>query len=464
MNSCRSLVLGVAVAACLALVPSSNAAEVAGQTTLTYTSRSAAGNADASSRRDQDLDFWARAEARSLYGGKADGRLTFRAFKDIDGTVAGDPLSQVGDSYSHRGAVQLYEGYFSLHAPAGLQANVSLGRQYVPIGAGYAASFDGATARGRFLDNSVRVVLFGGQRVSHYREPDTKAILGGSLSTTPWNGGAIELSDLKYTRHLWEAALAQRFPGDQAAGAHVAFVGGDPESVRLSANLRLPAAFFVDAGYLRTMGKGTGSKEFPFDFTSLDDASSSRLQLGLPAPYARYRVNVRKRLNANLALSGGATRRKLIHTEDEDENNRSDWEGEGTADVRDFPVAGLTAFLRYRHVWEDRQKTPNGNSSVLTAGASYAATRTITVGAELFANGEKRSVNETLLPEGVSIIDRKERGEAAWATWAMKKLTAGVRYERTRDDLYVSYGAKNIQSIALTVTAGLEGGTPWRSR
>jgi hypothetical protein len=454
--------MGAAVLAIALCAQDARGGEAAGSTTVTYTARSAPGIAAGPTYRDQDMEFWARAQGSSLMNGKADGRMTVRAFKDIDGGPApGDPLYQVGDSYSSRGAVQLYEGYLSFRKPAGLPATIALGRQYVPVGGGPASSFDGLSAQGKYFDNTVRVVVFGGERVSHYRTPDTKAILGGSVSVAPWDGGLFAMSDLKYTRHSWDASLSQRFAGDQLASGRVAFVDGDPESIRLATDLKLPAGFGVTADYLRTLGKKDGGKQFPFDFTSLDDGASSRLLLGLPAPYARYHLEVRKRLGRGIILSMGGVRRKLVHSEDEDENNRSDWEAEGAMEAHDFPVSGIAAYVRMRHVWEDRKKSQNGSSQVATAGISYAATKALSLGGELFGNGEKRVVSEPLLlTEGASTIHRNERGKAVWAQWSGKHAQVNARYEHTRDDLYAFYGAKNIQTVSLTASAAIGEGAP----
>jgi hypothetical protein len=314
---------------------------------------------------DCDLDQYFSLSARDIYAPEdssgpiqsAGGHLSFRYFKDIDGSPGGEEALNGFDSFSHRDAFQLYTLYARVETLS-RHLELTLGRQ-----PGYSAEwvqFDGATAtlRGlRVLDKDVEVSAFGGARVTHYKRAASDyplGVAGGEIRAWVLENTRLEVADVIYIENTLEAGIRQEFPGSGWASATYRMINETPHAVLLDANLDRPdwglSAFLFYVGKL-----SSGEDDFSFDFTVPNRRKASLdktvyFNIGEIAPYDEVTLEARKGFH-RFGISAGGTYHRL-RDRDEEDNYNTDWyEVWGGFDVTDPWWKGLTgrAALRYVH-------------------------------------------------------------------------------------------------------------------
>jgi hypothetical protein len=334
---------------------------------------------------DFDLDQYFSLSAKDIYAPEdssglvqsAGGHMSFRYYKDIDGSTQGEEALNGFDAFAHRNAFQLYTLYARVETLS-RHLELTLGRQTGQFAEW--VQFDGATAvfRGlRVLDRDVELSAFGGARVTHYRraasqhkperDPETQEIIGNhnAASYPPGIAGGeirawllentlLELSDVIYIENTFEATLRQEFPGSGWVSAAYRMIDETPHMVFLDATLDRPerglTVIIFYAGKL-----SSGEDDFSFDFTvpnrtrgSLD--KTVYFNIGEIEPYDELTIDLRKGFG-RFGISGGGTYHRLRDRSEEDIYNTDWYEVWGGFDVTDPFWKGLTgrATLRYVH-------------------------------------------------------------------------------------------------------------------
>lgn len=128
---------------------------------------------------------------------------------DLDGTAEDSPIKNVLDSYSRRDDFRLYRAALSYDLPAGW-LRLTAGRQK-----GWSAemaTLDGGPARltpCRWFG----LELFGGQRVSFYRDREPDGVYGANLELRPFQTTLLQIKDLYYIDNSFQASLIQQLWG-----------------------------------------------------------------------------------------------------------------------------------------------------------------------------------------------------------------------------------------------------------
>ncbi|MBI4601482.1 MAG: hypothetical protein HY721_05900 [Planctomycetes bacterium] len=336
-------------------------------------------------RSDQDLDqyFALRLESLPVLEGRsrvlqsAGGEASFRWFKDLDGSPAGEEAHGGFDRFAGRQAFQLQTLNARLEA-LNRHLELVLGRQH-----GREAEwvhFDGATATLRGLEvfwREVEVSGFAGSRVTFYPRASSSrdGVYGGHLKARLLEGLHLELSEVYYIDSSFEAELRQEIPdlGWLAVGYHQ--FNEHPHLISLEASLeRREHALTVHLSYDGKLG-GHG-RDFNFDYTQSSsrrsDGDKDRyFNIGHLEPYDEVTLEARKGLLPWLGASAGGTVHRLRDRDEEDGYN-TDWqEAWAGLDVTEPFWKGLTGrgTVRYVHTDLPRRRLRLDLEEVLSNGA-----------------------------------------------------------------------------------------------
>ena len=303
-------------------------------------------------------------EGRSKVIQSAGGEASFRYFKDIDGSPAGEEAHGFFDRYDGRQAFQLATLNTRVEA---LDRHLELiaGRQY-----GREAEwlhFDGGTATLRGLEvfgQETELTGFAGSRVYFYSRsespwsglaPQGEGIYGGHWKTWLFESTRLRVSDVYYIDNSLEMEARHDFSPEAWASLVYRMVNEDPHSVLLEGAWDWLQHTF--ALYFFYVGKlGTNADDFNFDYTQSSRKKSFAnrdiyFNIGDIAPYDELTLELRKGIWTWLGVYGGGTVHRLRQRSAED-NYNTDWQEAWLGvDATDPLWKGLTgrALVRYVH-------------------------------------------------------------------------------------------------------------------
>ncbi len=288
---------------------------------------------------DQDVDqrFALRLdqlpvlEGRSKVLQSAGGEASFRFFKDLDGSPAGEEARNGFDRFGHREAFQLQTLSTRLEM-LNRHLELVLGRQY-----GRESEwlhFDGATATLKglaILGREAEVSGFAGSRVTFYPRSASSldGMYGGHLKAWLLDSTRLRLSEVYYADSSFEAEVRHELGGLGWLAVSYRQINEDPHSVLLESNLewlkRAVSLYFLYVGKL-----GRNADDFNFDYTQSsrrrrDGDKDMYFNIGDIEPYDEATLEARKGLWNWLGVFGGGTVHRLRERDLEDSYN-TDWQ------------------------------------------------------------------------------------------------------------------------------------------
>jgi len=322
---------------------------------------------------DQDLDQYAAIqleqlpvlEGSSKWLQSAGGEASFRFFKDLDGSPAGEEAHGGFDRYDHREAFHLQTLNVRLEALT-KHLDLVLGRQY-----GREAQwlhFDGATAtlRGvQVFGRETEISAFGGSRVYFYSHssstwsglaPRGEEMLGGHVKSWITDSTRLRLSDVHYADNSFEAELRQDFDAGDWASLLYRQVNEDPHSVLLDLAwewLERDVTLYVS--YIGKLGRN--ADDFNFDYTQSVRRKSHEnrdiyFNIGDIEPYDEGTLELRKGFGRWGAFCGGTVHR--LRERDLEDNYNTDWQEAWVGlDANDLLWRGLSGRSTVRYVHTD---------------------------------------------------------------------------------------------------------------
>ena len=329
---------------------------------------------------DQDLDQYVAfrldqipvleesSKALSSVGGDA----SFRYFKDLDGSPAGEESHGGFDRYDGRQAFQLQTLSARFEA-LNRHLDLVVGRQY-----GREAEwlhYDGGTAtlRGiQILGRETELTAFAGSRVFFYSRSESpwsglgprggEGIYGGHWKTWVSDSTRLRISDVYYADNSLEAELRQELTTSNWVSVLYRQINEDPCSV--SADLAWEWPEPRVSLYFSYLGKlGRNADDFNFDFTQSErrrshDARDFYFNIGDIEPYDEGTLELRKGLGEHFGVLGGGTIHRL-RERDRNDNYNTDWQEAWLGlDSNDAPWKGLSArgTVRYVHTVLPRRR------------------------------------------------------------------------------------------------------------
>jgi hypothetical protein len=327
---------------------------------------------------DHDLDQYFSATWKELLTAEEglwqsiDADLSFRRFRDLDGSPANEASLSTFDTFSGNRAFQLYTLSASLEAferHLRLTAGRQLAREAEWV------HFDGATASLRgvtFLGKEAEVAAFGGSRVRFF--PRTSAsrdgIWGGHVRYWPALDTQLTFSDVYYVDNSFQAELRQSFPALGWLALAYRQINERPESARLDASV-LWSAWNLELFFTYLARLGRTSDTFLFDFTrSARRDGAVFFNIGDLEPFDEWTLEARKGfLEYYGVFAGGAVHR--LRKRDRKDLYNTDWQEAWVGlDVLHAPWKGFTgrATVRYLHSDLPRQRLRLDPTEVITNG------------------------------------------------------------------------------------------------
>lgn len=351
---------------------------------------------------------------------------------DLDGTEPASPFKDTLDTYSNRDDFRLRRAALTYAAPSGWLA-VTAGRQ--DLWGAEAVTFDGGLLRAGPPCGHFVLELFGGQRVSHYREPDPKAVAGANLELRPLEGTRIALRDLHYVQNSFEAFASQRLGALATASATYRMIDEDPRDVTATLTLTPWREATAELGYLRSFRVGD-DEAFDYDYTSAEDDRVPNLWLGPEAPFADYSVALRQGFFEVVGLGVRARHHVVVEEEDEDERNVSFDEASALFDLADWPWKGLRLDAEGTRWVESRDRGDLTEQNLW----GFSVRLEQRYGGHALGAAVHRQAYDA---------DGGPRDAAGFEVWGRARLARSasldLRYERSVDDLYLQDGFDSVQ-------------------
>ncbi len=424
----RAVIVGLATVALG--VPAAGAAAPWGSVSVSAEYRAQWTEAQGKDTRDQDLRTWLGAEfQRTGVEGLSASMLVWYGL-DTDGTSESSPFKDTLDSYSNRDDFRVYRAALSYRVPAGWLTAVA-GRQ--EIWSAEIATVDGGLLRIEPC-RWATFEVFGGQRVSHYRDPDPEGLYGGNLDLRPLDGTLLRLQDLYYIDNSLELSLVQDLGKWGFGRAEYRMINDDPNEASLGLHLQPWTAAEAHLTYRRKIADA-GDDDFTYDYTSAGDDTVPGLGLEPLAPYADYIAEFRQGFLEAFGLGARYRRHNVIDDKDEDEFNADYQEGTLLFDLEGWPWQGLRAGVEYTRWAEDMNRDDIAEDDlwgyVVRAEQHFLGHA---VGAGLY-----RQAYDT---------DGASRDSAGFELWTRLRLAEFarllLRYEQEEDDLYEDEGFQDL--------------------
>ena len=387
-----------------------------------------------SDETDQDLGVTLGLEAEGLArkGLGFSGRLYYAA--DLDGTAESSVYKDALDTYSRRDDWRLYRAVLSYDLPAG-RGRIEGGRQ--EVWSAETVLFDGALVR-VVPSRWAQIEVFGGRRVSFFKDPEPNAVYGANVKLRPWPGGAFAVEDVRYIKNSLELEWIQDLAGWGTGRLTYRMIDRDPERATAAFHVYPWAQAEFHARYERTFS-GQGDDAFAYDYTSAEEHEVSYLTFEPLEPYSDYRIAFRQGFLGKAGIGLQIRHHNVIDKADEDTYNVDFDEGAVLLDLSDVPWAGLRADARVFRWVENRDR------SDITEDHLWG----FSVGLEQGWRGHAVGAGFERTAYDSDGRPRDSRVVEVWARihlWSRADLH--VRYARQSDDLYRSEGVDALHTFA----------------
>lgn len=322
--------------------------------------------------KDQDLNQYLSIRTKDLitpwidsgYYQGVDTDVSFRFFKDLDGTRPGNESLGTFDSFHGREAFQLR----TLNAKIKIfeeHLEVTAGRQYFE--AAEWVHFDGGKLRLRGLvgpfGKPIEITAFGGQRVTFYSSIQERNVLkndvwGGTVAYSPTRDTRIELSDVHFIDNSLRVWLDHRLTPTVDLDVIYRQINEDPESVLVDLSYEDGESDF-DFRFEYFVKLGANADDFDFDYTFSDRVTfgernhAYHLNIGDLEPFHEVTLEARQGLSDDHGVFVGATGHWLENRSNRGVYNTDWYEAWGGVDSLHFPWEGLTGRLTVRYLYTD---------------------------------------------------------------------------------------------------------------